>query len=39
MKIRSTIHKVKTTITVKDPDTKKWLVMKNFVEQRKKRSW
>ncbi|MCW3109291.1 MAG: hypothetical protein JWQ09_3797 [Segetibacter sp.] len=30
---------LKTAITMKNPDTKKWVVMKNFVERRKKRSW
>jgi len=30
---------LKTAITMKDPDTKKYKVMKNFVERRKKRAW
>jgi GH24 family phage-related lysozyme (muramidase) len=30
---------LKTAITMKDPDTKKYKVMKNFVERRKRRAW
>ena len=30
---------LKTAITMKDPDTKQYKVMKNFVERRKKRAW
>lgn len=30
---------LRTAITMKDPDTKQYKVMKNFVERRKKRAW
>jgi hypothetical protein len=30
---------LKTAITMKDPDTKQYKVMKNFVERRKRRAW